>query len=272
MPRGPGQCVPESGSTDERLPESPLQTESFTIMTTTPELDIQEITADSPLWPARVNDLQRVGIGQHVPQRLFVAGNTQLLRRLSPAPAAAGVSVTITGSRACTAYGQYMSDSIAGDLAKSDVLVISGGGFGIDVAAHRSALVHGKPCVAVLPSGLNRMNPVAHRSLLHQIAVTDGLLISAVEPDGSVSRTRLVGRNLLMAALSDATVIIEAGRQSTSLQLTDAAIELNRAVGAVPGPVTSATSAGCHELLSTGHARLIRDGRDVITMLENHYA
>ena len=238
-------------------------------MTTNPDLDIQEITPESVFWPQRLAELDHVG--QAVPEHLYVAGSTELLRQMGSPASQTDATVTISGSRACTAYGQYMAGRISGDLARRHILTLSGGAFGIDAGVHQSALAVDTPTVAVLPSGLNRLNPVAHRSMLQQIVEHGGLLISAVEPDDGVSPARLAQRTWLMAALSSATVIVEASRQSKALNLAGCALRLGRALGAIPGPVTSVTSNGCHELISQGVASLIRDDRDVIALIDRHY-
>lgn len=241
-------------------------------MTTSAILDIQEVTSSSALWPRRLDDLRTVD--QTVPETLYIAGNQDLLALMSDPPSATSAAepvVAISGSRACTAYGQYMAGQISGDLTRRNILTLSGGGFGIDAGVHQSALAADTATVAVLPSGLNRLNPVAHRPMLQQIVEHGGLLISAVEPDDGVSPARLDQRTWLMAALSSATVIVEASRASKALALAKCAWHLDRAIGAVPGPVTSATSNGCHDLITENVASLIRDDRDVIALIDRHY-
>lgn len=175
-------------------------------------------------------------------------------------------TVAITGSRAASAYGAHVAADLAGELAGAGRLVLSGGSFGIDAAAHRGALAVRAPTVAVLACGIDRVYPVAHENLLERIAQT-GLLVSAQPPGATMSRHRALDRARVLAALGDGTVVVEAAARSGALHVAAAAHALGREVMGVPGPVTSALSAGAHQLIRDG-ATLVTSGADVLAALE----
>ncbi|WP_083850870.1 DNA-processing protein DprA [Arthrobacter sp. TB 23] len=123
-------------------------------------------------------------------------------------------------------------------------------------AAHRSALAAGGDRIAVLAGGVDRPYPAGHRELLDRVADV-GLMVSEMAPGTTQTRRRFLARGRLMAALSEASVVVEAGVRSGSLRVAAEACVLGRGVGAVPGPVTSVTSAGTHMLLRDGTARVV---------------
>lgn len=157
-------------------------------------------------------------------------------------------AVAVVGTRACTGYGEYVTTDLVSGLVERDVAVISGGAFGIDGAAHRAALACDGVTVAVLAGGVDVPYPAGHSALLHRVA-TSGLLLSEYPPGVRPARYRFLTRNRLVAALSGATVVVEAGVRSGAANTAAWARTLGRTVCAVPGPVTSAASAGCHELV-----------------------
>jgi DNA processing protein len=164
-------------------------------------------------------------------------------------PAALAVrSVAIIGARAATDYGMRVAAELAGDLAAQGVAVVSGGAYGIDACAHRAALAAGGQTVLVSAAGLDRPYPAAHGGLYEQVA-RQGLLISESPPGDAPFRRRFLTRNRLIAAFGSGSVIVEAGWRSGALNTAAHARRLGRAVMAVPGPVGSAMSAGCHALL-----------------------
>lgn len=169
---------------------------------------------------------------------------------------------TATGARAATAYGEHVSSQIAGDFSRGERVVVAGGAYGIEGAAHRAALASGGGTIAVLANGVDRPYPAGHRELLDRIADV-GLLVSEVPPRSVPTRQRFLPRERLMAALSGSTVVVEAGVRSGALHTAVEAQRLGRSAGAVPGPVTSVTSSGPHILLRNGTAHLVTDGRDV---------
>ncbi len=158
-------------------------------------------------------------------------------------------SVGIVGSRAATAYGERVATDLAFELARKDVAVVSGGAYGIDAAAHRGALRAEGSTVIVSAGGLDQPYPPSHRRLFDQVRDT-GLLISESPPGSAPRRRRFLTRNRLIAALSTGVVVVEAARRSGALNTANHCRRLGRPLMAVPGPVTSAASAGCHDLLA----------------------
>lgn len=174
-------------------------------------------------------------------------------------------AAAIVGTRACTAYGQHVAAELAAGLAEQDVAIVSGGAYGIDGAAHRAALAAEGATVAVLAGGVDVLYPAGHSALLHRIA-RNGLLISEYPPGVRPARHRFLTRNRLVAAFSGATVVVEAGLRSGTASTAAWARALGRVVCAVPGPVTSAASAGCHVLLRSG-AELVTRPDEVLELI-----
>jgi len=180
--------------------------------------------------------------------------------------AVAGRSAAIVGTRAASSYGEHVAADLATGLAARDVAVISGGAYGIDGVAHRAALAAEGLTVAVLAGGVDVRYPAGHAGLLQRIA-EHGLLISEYPPGTRPSRRRFLTRNRLVAALSGATVVVEAGIRSGAANTAAWAETLGRPVGAVPGPVTSATSVGCHVLLRERAATVITRAEEVVELV-----
>jgi DNA processing protein len=157
-------------------------------------------------------------------------------------------AVAIVGTRAATDYGLNVAGELGVGLAERGWTVVSGLAFGIDAAAHRGALAAGGVTVAVLACGVDVAYPRAHRSLYDQVVV-EGLAVSEHPPGAAPQRARFLVRNRLIAALSAGTVVVEAAPRSGARSTARHAGELFRHVMAVPGPVTSTLSAGCHQLL-----------------------
>lgn len=209
-----------------------------------------------PEWPTSLQDL-----GDRVPYGLWVNGNTDLLRGDSSA------RVTITGARAATGYGAFIAEEISSDLAGDGRTVVAGGAYGIEGSAHRAALAGGGSTVAVMASGIDRPYPAGHNQLFERIA-QNGLIISEVPPGISPTRQRFIDRSRIIAAISGATVVVEAGARSGTMRTAHEAKNLGRFVGAVPGPVTSAASYGTNLLLQEGHARVVTQASDVSRLLD----
>jgi len=203
-------------------------------------------------WPSALDDL-----GDRRPYVLWTRGTTSFLAR------PLNDLVTITGARASTSYGEQVAGQLASDLASAERIIVAGGAYGIEGAAHRAALASGGDTIAVVANGVDRPYPMGHRELLERVADL-GLLVSEVPPGAVPTRHRFIARTRLMAALSAATVVVEAGVRSGSMTVARRAHELGRAVGAVPGPVTSAASAGPHQLLRDS-ASLVTDAADLLS-------
>ncbi len=157
-------------------------------------------------------------------------------------------SVALVGSRASTAYGEHVTGELAHGLSSRGWTTVSGGAFGIDAAAHRGSLAAGGPTVVVLACGVDRPYPTGHSTLFDRV-LQDGLLVSEWPPGCAPLRHRFLVRNRLIAALTRGTVVVEAAARSGAQATAHRARSLGKVLMAVPGPVTSAMSVGCHQLL-----------------------
>ncbi|PRY18596.1 DNA-processing protein DprA [Kineococcus rhizosphaerae] len=175
-------------------------------------------------------------------------------------------SAALVGSRAATGYGRHVAAELAAGVADRGFAVVSGGAFGIDAAAHRAALAVEGVSVAVLACGVDRSYPAGNAALLAELART-GALVSEVPPGTTPTRWRFLERNRLIAALTRGTVVVEAAWRSGALSTADRAERLLRPVGAVPGPVTSAASAGCHRLLRERGAVCVTSAEEVVELV-----
>jgi DNA processing protein len=176
-------------------------------------------------------------------------------------------AVAVVGARAATPYGTHVSGELAFGLSEAGFAVVSGGAYGVDAAAHRAALTaRAAPTVAVLACGVDVAYPRGHDRLLSQVA-GEGLLVSEVPPGSAPTRVRFLVRNRVIAALAAGTVVVEAARRSGSLSTAGRALDLNRQVMAVPGPVTSAQSDGCHDLIRLGKAALVTSAAEVLELV-----
>ncbi|WP_263732548.1 DNA-processing protein DprA [Cellulomonas sp. SG140] len=202
-------------------------------------------------WPRGLDDL-----GDAAPPALWVRGGLS-----------ARSTVAVVGARASTTYGERVAYDLAHGLASRGSCVASGGAYGIDAAAHRGALGAGGPTLVVLAGGVDRAYPAGNARIFEEAVGTGGALVSEVPPGSLPTKSRFLQRNRLIAALSDATVVVEAAWRSGALSSAHHAAALLRPVGAVPGPVTSAASAGCHWLLREGHAVCVTDADEVAELL-----
>ena len=192
------------------------------------------------------------------PLALWVRGD-------APLDATVDRSVAVVGARASTSYGEHVAADLGAQLGERGWTVVSGGAFGIDAAAHRGALAADAPTVAVLACGVDRAYPAAHGALFHRIAES-GLLVSEWPPGAAPHKHRFLVRNRLIAALTQGTVVVEAAARSGAQATARRAQKLGRQVMVVPGPVTSAMSVGCHELLRDPEldAVLVADAAHVV--------
>lgn len=172
-------------------------------------------------------------------------------------------SVAIVGARAATTYGHQVAGDLAAEVAVEGCTVVSGGAFGIDIAAHRGALAVRKPTVCVLASGLDIAYPRAHAAVFEQLA-EDGLLVSEQPPSQSPIRGRFLTRNRLIAAITQGTVVVEAARRSGSLNTLNWAQRCGRVAMGVPGAVTSSASVGVHHAIRSGGAVLVTRAGEVL--------
>lgn len=237
------------------------------IDTTTADLDLvaelggRLVTPDDDEWPTwRFLSFDGPGMPDQTdhcaPLALWVVGRTPVTDLVER-------SVSIVGTRAASAYGEHVTGEIAGDLAVDGWTVVSGAAFGIDAAAHRAALGVGARTVAVLACGVDRAYPSGHSRLLARIA-DSGAVVSEYAPGTTPAKHRFLARNRVVASCGAAVVIVEAGWRSGARNTAAWARKLGRPVLAVPGPVTSASSKGCHRMIREGEARLVADAHDVV--------
>jgi DNA processing protein len=211
------------------------------------------ITDASALWPQRLNDL-----GEHRPIALWTRGNAQTLASLTQA-------VSMVGARASTGYGEHVTMELTAGLVDQGVAIVSGAAYGIDGMAHRAALASGGTTIAVLAGGIDRLYPSGHDALLQRIIET-GLVLTELPCGFAPTKWRFLQRNRLIAAASEATVVVEAGWRSGSLNTAHHALELDRPLGVVPGPITSASSAGCHRLLRETPAVCVTSAEEILSL------
>ncbi|WP_371526926.1 DNA-processing protein DprA [Streptomyces sp. NBC_01283] len=204
-------------------------------------------------WPVQLDDL-----GDARPVGLWVRGQPSLriwaLR-----------SVAVVGARACTEYGAHMAAGLGAGLAERGWVVVSGGAYGVDGAAHRGALGAGGATVAVLACGVDRAYPRGHTELLRRIA-EQGLLVGELPPGDHPTPSRFILRNRVIAALTRGSVVVEAAYRSGALATARSARELGRFTMGVPGPATSGLSSGVHELLRRDGI-LVTDAAEIVELV-----
>ena len=233
-----------------RLPELPAPEDVLAFR----ESGIRLVTPQDPEWPGQLADL-----GEEQPYALWLRGNADLRFNCLR-------SVAVVGSRAATAYGAYVAAEFSASVAARGVAVVSGGAFGVDAAAHRGALSADGVTIAVLACGVDTPYPAAHAELFDAIAA-QGVLVSEWPPGRHVSRLRFLVRNRVIAALANGTVVVEAAARSGALNTARHARDLNRRLMAVPGPITSDLSAGCHQILREWQGTLVTSAAEVIEHL-----
>ena len=213
---------------------------------------------EDPRWPEALRALE---LG--MPLCLWARGN------LSRGVPALHRTAAVVGSRDSTGYGASVAGDIAAGLVTRGWTVVSGGAYGIDAQAHRAALATGGPdripTIAVMAGGIDRYYPAGNEDLLREVA-RRGLLLSEVPPGSAPTRWRFLQRNRIIAALSAVTVVVEARWRSGALNTAHHAAVLGREVGAVPGSVYSANSAGCHRLLRDGSAVCVTDAAEIVEL------
>jgi len=215
---------------------------------------IRLVCPGDPQWLERLDELGTVR-----PYALWLRGRVDL-------PSACRRSVSMVGSRAATGYGAHVAGEIAADLGEQGWTIVSGGAYGIDAAAHRGAQVVGAITIAVLACGVDYPYPAGHAGLFADIAAA-GLVISEWPPGRHPARLRFLVRNRVIAALTCGTVVVEAGGRSGALNTARHAAELGRPLMAVPGPVTSRQSAGCHRIIRDWGATCVTCAADIIEMV-----
>jgi DNA processing protein len=205
-------------------------------------------------WPTQLNTL---GVAR--PYALWLRGEADLRYCCLQ-------SVSIVGARASSAYGAHVGTEMAAALAARGWTVVSGAAYGVDACAHQGALAADGVTIAVLACGVDRAYPPGHHDLLASIAA-QGVIVSEWPPGRAPNRLRFLIRNRVIGALTRGTVVVEAGLRSGALNTARHARDLHRPVMAVPGPVTSEVSAGCHKIIREWGAVCVTGAQDVLELL-----
>jgi len=211
----------------------------------------QFITPESANWPPSLNDLNAAPIG------LVVKGDLSILSERS---------LAIVGTRNPTPYGVRIAGDFAAGFVDREWNIVSGGAYGIDSAAHKGALIAEGRTIAVLAAGIDVAYPAGNARLFAEIA-ENGALVSEVLPGAHAIPSRFLTRNRIIAALSQATLVVEAAFRSGSLRTARDAAELMRPVMAIPGPINAPTSEGCHRLIGERAAEIVTSVTDAIELI-----
>jgi len=174
--------------------------------------------------------------------------------------------LAVVGSRKITAYGKAVTTTLAGDLARAGVCIVSGLAIGIDAAAHRAALGALGVTIAVLAGGLDAIYPSSHQQLAGQIVAQGGALVSEYPPGVPTYKQNFIARNRLVSGLSEAILITEATEKSGTWHTARFALEQGKDVLAVPGNITSPASIGTNRLIRSG-ATAITSSADIFQAL-----
>lgn len=248
-----------------RLPASVAQVEGWAmrLRELNLEMEYQLLSRDGgtlvvpgdAAWPVMADDL-----GMVAPLALWVRGNPRALQALAPEGA-----VALVGARCATHYGTDMAQEIAYELGERGIWVISGGAYGIDAAAHQGALASRGNTISVQAGGLGELYPAMNARLFSQIQQT-GAIVSEAPPSQRPAKHLFLTRNRIISALSQVVVVVEAGERSGAMSTANHGAEQGRQVAAVPGPVTSAASIGCHRLIREG-AALVTSAEEILELM-----
>ena len=206
------------------------------------------ITPSDDDWPEQLNDLAAPPIG------LVLKGNISALHQ---------PSLAIVGTRNPTSYGARIAGDFAAGFADREWAIVSGGAYGIDSYAHKGALIAEGVTVAVVASGIDINYPAGNTRLFAEICES-GAMVTEFMPGHRALPNRFLTRNRIIAALSKATLVVEAAFRSGSLRTARDAAEIFRPVMAIPGPINSPTSEGCHRLIGERAAEIVTSVADAV--------
>ena len=235
------------GKVIERVRSANVKEISLSIENTGAEF----ITPEMAHWPIQLNELNAIPIG------LVVKGELSVLKEKG---------LAIVGTRNPTPYGVRNAGDFAAGFVDREWTIVSGGAYGIDSAAHKGALIAEGSTVAVLAAGIDVAYPAGNARLFAEIC-ENGALVSEVLPGAHAIPSRFLTRNRIIAALSQATLVVEAAFRSGSLRTARDAAELMRPVMAIPGPISAPTSEGCHRLIGERSAELVTSVADAIELI-----
>ena len=215
------------------------------------EIDKHQARLITPIdedWPVQVNDLAAPPIG------LIIKGNVSALHQRS---------LAIVGTRNPTSYGARIAGDFAAGFADREWAIVSGGAYGIDSYAHKGALIAEGVTVAVIASGIDINYPAGNTRLFAEICES-GVMVTESMPGQRALPHRFLTRNRLIASISKATLVVEAAFRSGSLRTARDAAEMFRPVMAIPGPINSPTSEGCHRLIGERAAEIVTSVADAV--------
>jgi DNA protecting protein DprA len=215
------------------------------------EIDKHQARLITPIdqdWPVQVNDLAAPPIG------LIIKGNVGALHQRS---------LAIVGTRNPTSYGARIAGDFAAGFADREWAIVSGGAYGIDSYAHKGALIAEGVTVAVIASGIDINYPAGNTRLFAEICES-GVMVTESMPGQRALPHRFLTRNRLIASISKATLVVEAAFRSGSLRTARDAAEMFRPVMAIPGPINSPTSEGCHRLIGERAAEIVTSVADAV--------
>ena len=215
------------------------------------EIDKHQARLITPIdedWPVQVNDLAAPPIG------LIIKGNISALHQRS---------LAIVGTRNPTSYGARIAGDFAAGFADREWAIVSGGAYGIDSYAHKGALIAEGVTVAVIASGIDINYPAGNTRLFAEICES-GVMVTESMPGQRALPHRFLTRNRLIASISKATLVVEAAFRSGSLRTARDAAEMFRPVMAIPGPINSPTSEGCHRLIGERAAEIVTSVADAV--------
>ena len=235
----------------EKLISSLRETNGDRIMTEIDKHYARLITPVDDDWPEQLNDLAAPPIG------LILKGNINALHQ---------PSLAIVGTRNPTSYGARIAGEFAAGFADREWAIVSGGAYGIDSYAHKGALIAEGVTVAVVASGIDINYPAGNTRLFAEICES-GAMVTEFMPGHKALPNRFLTRNRLIAALSKATLVVEAAFRSGSLRTARDAAEIFRPVMAIPGPITSPTSEGCHRLIGERAAEIVTSVADAVEFI-----
>ena len=215
------------------------------------EAGIQIITRWEEAYPERLKHTYGA------PTLLYIRGNVDLNQ---------AKILSIVGTRKATSYGKRVVETLLSELSSYPLLLVSGLAYGVDIYVHRTAVDLGVPTLAVLAGGVAPVYPAPHKKTAEAMLAQGGLL--SEHPLGAKLEVhQFAARNRIIAGVSDATIVVEAGQKSGALLTATYANEYNREVFAVAGSIYDPYSAGCHKLIKTHQAGLLTSAADIIYAL-----
>ena len=214
-------------------------------------MKINRITPGKHLYLAPLLELNKA------PSNIFFRGSLPDKRDLS---------IAIVGTRKPTTYGKEVTSTLAADLARRGVIIISGLALGTDSIAHRACLEAGGTTLAVMANSVEQIYPRTHAALAEDIVTKGGALLSEYEPPTSPRDYQFLARNRIVSGLADAVLITEAAERSGTLSTAAHALEQGKEVFVVPGNITSPMSAGCNALLKQG-AHVATCAEDILEVI-----